>query len=313
MNKNFKITKGFYIVLFILQINWINAQTTKELLTSDKDGEIEKSYFKFSNSFLTNDVYNGRQDSIVKPYLKPSITYYNKSGISTSFTGYYLTLANQKRFDYFSFDLEYNYNPITNLEIGFSANKTFYNKSSTAINSSIPGSLGVNLSYDFGFIEIMTDGNLLFSQKKDFGLDIELLHEFNIGEEDPKFHIAPTFDIEFNTLNYYEGYRNRKINKKKGKNNSNIASITSQVFVNNNHFSLLAYEASIPLTYEINHFVLFAIPTLAIPLTPIYTTTLTTSKSQNGVLTTKSKDSTPISEYNLKNKFYAEIGLYYKL
>ena len=310
MTPNSKIVNVFFVIVFLLQINLINAQITK-----DEDTEIEKSYFKFSNSFLTNDVYNGRQDSIVKPYIKPSIGYFDKSGFSTSVTGYYLTLANQDRFDYFSFDMDYSYNLTPNLTTGITANRTFYNKSSTALKSSILGSLGANLGYDFGFIEIMTEANVLFSKKKDISLNIELLHEFTIGEDedDTNFVITPTFNIELNSLNYYEGYLNRKIGKKKAIAHPNITSITSQVFVNNNHFSLLAYEASVPVSYEFNNFVLFAIPTLAIPKTPIYTTTVTTTTTKAGVVTTVSKDSTPKSEYNLKNNFFAEIGLYYKL
>ena len=315
MNPNSKIATLFFIILFLLQINFINAQTNKDnfIPSKDKDSDIEKSYFKFSNSFLTNDVYNGRQDSIVKPYLKPAISYVNKSGFSTSLSGYYLTLPNQNRFDYFSVDMDYSYHPTTEMTTGISANRTFYNKSSTALKSSLIGSLGVNLAYDFGFIEVMTEGGILFSEKKDLSLDIEFLHEFSIGEDDTKFSITPTFDIEMNTVNYYEGYLNRKVHGKKGKKAVINSTTVSQVFVNKNKFSLMTYEISSPVSYEFNHFVLFATPTFAIPQNPIHTTTQTKTTSSTGVVTTTFKDSTPISEKKLKPLFFAEIGLYYKL
>ncbi|WP_291104655.1 MULTISPECIES: hypothetical protein [unclassified Flavobacterium] len=314
-NRNSKIINVFFVIVFISQINLMNAQNNKDNLMpkKDKDSATEKSYFKFSNSFLTNDVYNGRQDSIVKPYLKPSIGYFNKSGFAASITGFYLTLANQNRFDSFSLDMNYSYHPTSNFTTGISANRTFYSKSSTALTSSSTGSLGANLGYDFGFIEIMAQGNVLFSEKKDFGLNIEFLHEFIIGKDGTKFAITPTFDIDLSTLNYYGEYVSRKISKGKAKSNPNTTTITSQTFVNNNHFTLLSYEASLPVSYEINHFVLFVIPTLAIPQNPIYTTTTTTTKSSSGSVTTISENSTPNSEYNLKNKIFAEIGLYYKL
>ena len=151
MKQNYKIATLFFVIIFFLQINLINAQSNKDNSSSDQDTEIEKSYFKFSNSYLTNDVYNGRQDSIVKPYIKPAISYIDKSGFSATLTGFYLTLANQNRFDYFSVDVDYSYHPTPEMTTGISANKTFYNQSSTVLTSSLTGSLGANLSYDFGF------------------------------------------------------------------------------------------------------------------------------------------------------------------
>ena len=303
-----------FISFFILQINVINAQIKPNFSSEmDKDTIIDKSYFKFSNSFLTNDVFNGRQDSIAKPHLKPSIGYVSKYGFTTSVTGYYLTLANENKFDYFSFDINYSYDLTDAFTIGTVANRTFYNQSSSSIKSNIKGSLGANLDYDFDFVELFVQGDLMFSEKKDFCLDIELLREFTIEKEDGDFSITPTFDINFNTLNYYEGSLNKKIKKKKVGSITTISTTTSEIIVNNNTFSLLDYEASLPVSYETKHFVFFIIPTLAIPQHTIYTSTVTTTTHPNGSQTITSKDATPASEYNLKNNFFAEIGLYYKL
>lgn len=319
MKRNSKIVNIWFVILFGLQINLIKAQINTDHLIpkKEKDSEIVKSYYKFSNSILTNAVYNGRQDSIVKPYIKPSISYVNKSGFSTSLTGFYLTLPNQNKFDYFSLDLDYSYNPTPKTTTGISANKTFYNSSSTDLKSSLIGSLGAYLSYNFGFIEIMTQGGILFSDKKDLSLNIEFLHEFSIGENDTKFVITPTFDIEMNSVHYYEEYLNRKLRNNKGKGNgngqNNSTITTSEVSVNKNNFSLLAYETSFPTSYELNHFVLFATPSFSIPQHPIHTSTKTTTTSSSGVVTTTTTDTTPLSEKNLKPLFFAEIGLYYKL
>lgn len=325
MNRNSKILNIFFAIIFILQINLINAQANKDNLIpkKEKDSEVEKSYFKFSSSYLTNAVYNGRQDSIVKPYIKPSISYVNKSGFSTSLTGYYLTLPNQNRFDYFSLDLDYTRNPIPNLTTGISANKAFYSNTSTDLRSAITGTLGASLGYDFGFMEVSAQGGVFFSEKKDLSLDIQFAHEFSVGEDDTKFSITPTFDIEMNSINYYDAYLNRKlhiskgIGKGKGKGQNSIPVTTStsssQVSVNKSKFSLMAYEASLPLSYEFNHFILFATPSFAIPQNPIHSTTQTTTTSSTGVVTITTTDTTPLSERNLKPLFYAEIGLSYKL
>jgi len=316
-----KISNSKKIVKLILVLSFLNynlnAQIKKEVVkdslkTEIKDSITKKSYFKFSASYLSNYVYNGRKDSIANPYITPSVGYFNKKGFDVSFSGYYLNVAKEHRFDFFSLDLNYNHEFTDNFSAGLVASRTFYNKSASTLSSNIKGNLGANADYDFGFIELFIEGDLLFSQKTDVALAIELEHEFCLKNGNDEFKITPTFDVNLSTLYYYEGYLNNKIGKKILQNNPNIKSISAATTVDDNRFTLLDYEFSAPMSYQTKQFVFFVTPTYAIPKNTIYTTTVTTTKLTSGIENVVTKNSTTESELNLKQNFFVEFGLYYK-
>ena len=306
------------LILFLSFLNFnltaqIKNEVVKDSLKNEiKDSITKKSYFKFSASYLSNYVYNGRKDSIATPYITPSVGYFNKKGFDLSFSGYYLNQANEHRFDFFSLDLNYNHEFTDNFSSGLIASRTFYNKSTSTLSSNIKGNIGANTDYDFGFIELFIEGDLLFSQKTDFALDIELEREFSLKNGKDEFKITPTFDVNFSTLNYYEGYLNKKIGKKILHNNPNIATVNAITTVDDNRFTLLDYEFSVPMSYQTKQFVFFLTPTYAIPKNTIYTTTVTTTKLTSGIENVITKNSTTESEGNLKQNFFVEFGLYYK-
>lgn len=310
-----KLLKCIVLILF-LQLN-LTAQVRKNIQKDSiqqelKDSITKKSYFKFATSYLTNYVYNGRKDSITTPYITSSIGYFNKKGFNTSFSGYYLNVPKEHRFDFFSLDVNYIHSFSNNFLAGIVANRTFYNSSSGTLSSNIKGDLGANIDYDFGLLELYIDGETLFSQKTDFALDIELEHEFTLKNGKDEFNITPTFDINSSTLNYYEGYLNKKIGKKVWHNSSSINAVSAVTTVNDNRFTLLDYEFSVPMSYQSKQFVFFLTPTYAIPKNTIHTTTVTTTKLNSGVENVVAKNSTTESERNLKNNFFAEFGMYYK-
>lgn len=278
------------------------------------ENNLEKSYFKLSGSYLSNYVYNGRQDSMRTPYFIPAIGYFNKNGFDVIVSGYYLNVAKEYRFDFLTFDMNYNHEFTENFSTGLVASKTFYNSANETLSSDINANIGANGAYDFGFIELVTSVDLLFSQKKDIALNIELEHEFNIGNGKHEFKITPTFDVNFSTLNYYEGYLNNKIGKRNTRSNNNTnPSITAVTTVNEHRFTLLAYEFSAPISYQTNKFTFFMTPTFAIPKNTIYTKTVTTAKFNNGPQTVISRNSTTDSENNLKQNFFIEFGVSYKI
>jgi hypothetical protein len=82
----------------------------------------------------------------------------------------------------------------------------------------------------------------VFSQKTDFDLYFELEHEFSVINGDDEFKITPKFDINFITLNFYEGYLNKKIGRKK------LTNVDAVVYVDNNKFTLMNYEFSLPMS-----------------------------------------------------------------
>ena len=91
MKKNYR----FFLVgvsLFLLLPN-LKAQD------SAKNSKPDKSYFEAGLSYLSNNVYLGRHDSLKIPYLTPSFNYYNKSGFYAGSTLSYITSAGNSRVD----------------------------------------------------------------------------------------------------------------------------------------------------------------------------------------------------------------------
>jgi hypothetical protein len=146
----------------------------------------------------------------------------------------------------------------------------------------------------------------------DFTTTLSASHLFTIGEENIGFSINPTFDVNFSTLNFYEGGTNKKFAKRGIANNPTYQSITSTTVASKQGFSLMDFELSIPLEYKSNNFVFYLTPYYAIPKNPITTITNATIKLRNGNTITQQIDSTPWSERNLKSLFYLEVGLNYK-
>ena len=285
----------------------VNAQSSKK---SKTDSAI--SYFKADASYLSNYVYNGRQDSLKTPYLTPTIGYYDKSGLWVSGSLSYLANPADSRIDLYSLDIGYDFDLSDHFSGSVYADKSFYNDASTVINSALKGSIGSSISYDLDFLQVNAGIDILFSTKADIATNIGLSHAFYIGDIGSLFTITPTITSNLSTLHYYEGYANKKAGKKANQIIPNLQSITVETTVNNKQFTLMDYEISLPFTYDSKKIGFFITPTFAIPKNPIYTTTTTTIKLRNGTQTSQTADSTPREEKNLANSFYAEIGCYLK-
>lgn len=306
MTKFLKNNFRFILIIFCATLfSFANAQEKTK-----KDST--KSYFKFTGSYLTNAVYNGRKDSLSTPYITPSFGYFNKSGFYIGATASYLVSATESRIDVFNFELGYDHDFTDKLNGSFYAEKSFYNQSSTAIKSDMKGSMGASLSYDFDLLQIEAGADLSFATKTDISVNFGLGHVFSFGEDDRKFSITPKALANMSTLHFYEGYTNRKVGKKAKQTMPNLLSVSSITTVDNNKFTLLDYELSIPIAYDTKRIGVFFIPTFALPQNPIHTTTTTVYKFRNGSENTVTQNSTPQSEKNLGNIFYAELGIYLK-
>ena len=277
-----------------------------------EEAAASNSYGKLSLSYLNNAVYNGRKDSLATPYITPTIGYYDKSGFYVSGALSYLSSAKESRIDLFSLDIGYDISITNQLSSNFYGNKSFYNQSSTAVKSDIKGSLGAAFNYDLSVIQLNLASEAVFSQKTDLSLNLGMGHAFNSGVEDHLFSINPSININWSTLNFYEGFTSRKVSKKIGQTIANVASATATTTVDKNRFTLLDYELSVPLSYDTKKFGCFLTPTFALPQNPINTTTSTVIKLKNGTQTTQVQNSTPLSEKKLENSFFWEFGVYVK-
>lgn len=272
-----------------------------------------KSFFKAEGNFVSNSVYLGRKDSARLPYITPSIGYYNKSGFYASASAAYSTT--DKRFDYFSLDAGYDFSLSSKLSGSVYANKSFYNDNSNNVSSDIGAGIGTGLTYDFGVVQLHGGLDVSFASKTDYGVNFSIYRSFYFGS-DEQWSLSPSVTANLNTLNFYEGYTNSSNGKKQKLKNPLVASVTSTTVITNknaNTLTLMDYEISIPLSYDTKTWGVYFTPTLAIPQNAIYTKTTSVITLRNGTTNTPpAYDSTPDSEKNLKGRFYAEVGVYFK-
>lgn len=174
------------ILSLIFSYNNCSAQT---------DSSKKKSYFKLNLNYLSNAVYFGRKDSAVVPYLRSSITYFDKSGFYAG-TGVAMLVSpdEPKRIDLINVDAGYSFS-IKKLDAGIYASKFFYSNASFAVGSELKGMIGAYAGYDLGVINVNVGGDILFSTNTDYSSSLGLSHPFESGEENKKWTITPTLQM----------------------------------------------------------------------------------------------------------------------
>ena len=275
----FKKLLSTLLILFACNII-VNAQDT----ASNKS-----SHFKAAVNYLTNSVYNGRKDSVVLPYITPSIGYYDKSGVYISGSLSYLAATNNSRIDVFTIETGYDFTINNKLSGGIYASKYLYNTNSTSVTSQTKGSVGGSLTYDPGIFTLSSGIDVSFASKADVNVSADIAHGFYSGENGNEWGITPTLSVNLGTQNSYQDYVKKR--KSKGSGNSTVQT------KNSSNFALLDYELSLPITYNGNNWGLFLTPTYAIPLNPI-----SVANSTGSSYTTE----------KLENTFFAQLGVYIK-
>src|SRR5450631_2589356 len=263
----------------------------------------KKSYLAAGLSFLNNNVYLGRKDSVNIPYITPDMAYYFKSGFYIESSLSYVISFAQNRIDAGTFSGGYNF--ISKNYIGeVTASKFFYSSQSTNVKSEVKGSLDYYNSYNFGFITPTVTATLDFGTKTDIVGEFGIEHSFGAFKD--KLYITPTLTANASTQNYYNNYyrKRRYTIKRKGKPPIiGIAKVTG-IVEDASTFKLLDYEISVPFEYQTGKFIFTFNPVYAIPVNPAIVQ-ITTVK-QNNTSTTR----TAIEK--IGNTFYGTVGVIYK-
>lgn len=257
-----------------------------------------KSYFSLGLSYLSNSVYNGRKDSLANPYLTPSLGYYDKSGVFISGSLSYLMRTGASRIDLFSLDAGYDFN-IKKFEGEIAVSKSFYNDSSTNVQSQISASVYASGGYDFGFIKPSFDAAVDFGSATDFMLGLGLEHTFYAANDN--LEITPSFRANGNTQNYYGSYYNKRRVGGKRKTGGIVYDVTAEV-QNASQFKMLDYELSLPLHYSLHKFGISVTPVYAIPVNPAVLT-ITRVPEGGGITRVKT------AAESISSTFYCSVGL----
>lgn len=260
----------------------------------DKDPAPQKSYFKFSVSYLSNAVYYGRKDSFALPYIIPTVSYNDKSGFYVEGSLSYLASSGESLVDAGSVTAGYDFDSKNEkLSGSVYASKFFTNNSSYSVHGEVKGEIGSSLYYKAGPVSIDGGADISFANKTDIGIDLGLSHAF----EFTSFAIIPSALINAGTQNFYSDYfTNRKFSarrKRRQTTNPNAIKVT----VEKKRFSVLDYEFSLPVDYDKAKWGLFFTPTYSLPVNGF-------KYSLNNGLTYRTEV--------LSNTLYVEIGGYIK-
>ena len=131
------VTKAQHTNDSTVKTNTIDSAAVIDSLLKDlqKDGLLlvpKKSYLAAGLSFLNNNVYLGRKDSVNIPYIIPDLAYYFKSGFYLEGSLSYVISSSQSRIDLATFEAGYRFTA-KNYSGEATASKFFYNSQSTNV------------------------------------------------------------------------------------------------------------------------------------------------------------------------------------
>jgi len=300
---NYKLSS----LLLILICNYtVFGQNTSD---SVEQSQMEDpSYVSIAVNFMNDAVYLGRKDSISAPYLYPSITYFNKTGLYATGSFSFLTKSNESRIDLFLGTIGYEINS-KKFSGDISFTKYFFNTDSYNVISEVEADLTGTLGYDFDVFNLNLSLTNFFNENStsDIFLSSEISHDF--VSTDRKFQISPTMGIFLGSQNFYKEYyiynrfgseRSTGSGQGSGQGTGSTAdpietTTTTVVLEESEKFDLMAVEFSIPIWYMAKPFTVSFLPVLVVPQNPA---TLTVDSA--------------IYEEDLENTFYWMVGLSYR-
>jgi|KBSMisStandDraft_5_1062788.scaffolds.fasta_scaffold07151_6 hypothetical protein len=264
--------------------------------------EKKKSYLEASLGFQSDAVYLGRKDSSILPYYIPAVSYHLKSGLYFSAYVNYLKNDVSSQIDLITLEGGYVISK-ENYEGQLTLSKFVYNSESTNVSSEIMASMGLQNSFDFGFIKPGFSLNFDFGTRTDYLGNVSLEHGFNCFGN--KLEMTPTVSMNAGTQHYYDNYYKNKGYSNRKKDRQNGSSSVTGNLVDPSTFKILDYEASVPMSYTFKKLVINFTPVYAIPVNPAQVDVQT--RQSNGT-----SSSQTVNE-SISNTFYWTLGVSFRI
>jgi hypothetical protein len=266
-------------------------------------GLVKKSpYVTAGLSYMNDNVYLGRKDSTVLPYLTFDMAWYGKKGLFLDGSVNYLASSSQNRVDAVNFTAGYTFD-VKKYSGTVSVSKYFYSSQSTNVRSNVTGSISYFNSYDLGWITPTATVFLDFGTKTDVGASLGL--EYTFYAADDKLDVTPTVTINISSLNFYSNYyKTKRFTTRKKKNPVTGTANISGVVENADALKVLDYEISAPAEYKAGRFTMSLAPTYSIPVNPSVLQVTTTRSNNTG--------NTKIVTEKIANTFFMTAGVSYK-
>ena len=267
--------KIIYLPLITVFSLFISFSTLAQTSTGDITDKSDKTAsFKFGASYLSNNVFMGRADTVKTPTILPVLKYSFKNGIFISAGADYIPNRVTNRLDGGNIAAGYDYDITDDLGGSVSFTKLFYNPNSTQIGSSISSTISATLDYDIASIitpSVALDYNII---KQGFGNDVfvnaGLGHDFAkegiFGDKDILI-ASPTVAFNSGTQNFYDAYLSLKKYKLTAKGQAREAAAQKLITAQKkklSKYNILDYELSMPIEYKIGVLILSFTPTYAI-------------------------------------------------
>jgi hypothetical protein len=254
----------------LCQTGTMPGDDTKASADEKSNKSDASSSFKFGVTYVSNNVYMGRADTVTTPVVVPQVKYTLKSGIYFSGSLYFIPNKPTQKLDGADLEGGYDFDITDDFSGGASFTKLFYSSSSTQIASSISSTFNVNFDYDIADIVTPTlSADYNFNKQgisNDIVLSIGLAHDFItkgvFGDQDILL-VSPTITANTGTQNFYDAYLTKK-NFRSVKRTKLQNTIISNYINQLGQFELLDYELSAPLEYKTGHFIFQMIPIYAI-------------------------------------------------
>ena len=284
--------------LLICAIPALAQKKTTDSLPVKDTADAPYSFFTASLDFVNNYVYVGRASSDVYPYLTPSVTYTDKSGFYVGGSLSYLAVKDTGHVDMSYLSAGYA-KTFGDLETSVDVNKYWYNAASRNPRANVSWDLTLNGAYDLGPLRASASVFSMFGAKTDWGSTLALDHSFYLMDE--SLEITPTLTMWAGTTKYLgKHYEKVFTPKQPGGNSYTVAVDLSDA----TRFKILDYEWSLPVTYTLNKWSFYAIPTYAIPV-----------NAANAVITITKPNGQPVNKNfteKLSNRFFFSLGVEYE-
>ncbi|MGB5609643.1 hypothetical protein [Eudoraea sp.] len=239
------------------------VKTTNDIVDEDF------SYFLANVSYINDNVFMGRRDSIAAPYLFPSIGYYNKSGFFADASLSFLTGPEANRVDLFLLSTGYNFN-LNKFSGGISGTAYFFNEESFNVMSSVLGDLTGIVSYDFEVMEASFSLTSYFNDGSSTDIITGLMLDRTFYAINKNLMINPSISLYAGTQHFYQQYySSSRLGNRKGNGMGNSGSESAEPNMINidevEKFKVLNIELAIPLHYNYRHFFFSFYPMMAFP------------------------------------------------
>jgi hypothetical protein len=281
------------ILLVLTLFSAIETLAQADSTNTQTDTTKQKPKFKLSVNYNSNLHYYGRTDSLRSSGFFPLAELWITPKFYVNAAPIFVNNAVQS-FDYAGTVATIGYQNVTDKWItGVYALKPFYEASSELVQSALKAQTGITISRLTKVINLNIGADAKFSDNIDFGASAGLDRIIRFQNKDKSVLVFdPSIYVYGGTQRFSRTYTKRQNNGLPlpiGNGNGQQQQVTENV----NSFAILSYEASLPIIYAKNKWMLIATPAYVIP--------------QNLLTVTGRPD---LSERG-KNQFYGTVGLKY--